>query len=155
MEKSIQEKLSVLVAGSDVCVLYQPVRSEVDPKSLPFELPSKQVAVPVGPSTDPQVFGREISEKFGDMRGVILVPGRMFDKFGGRRGKGYGWYDRFLSAIPARWVRIGVCSRSEFSSAKLVLQEWDEVMDWVVVSDNGTFIFYEAHSPSSPSRLGK
>jgi hypothetical protein len=155
MERCVQEKLSALVAVCDLCVIYQPVRAEVDPKSLPLELPSKQVVVPVGPSTDPQIFGREINEQFGNMRGVILIPGRKFDKFGGCHGKGWGWYDRFLSVIPSRWVRIGICSQSEYSDSRLMLQKWDEVMDWVVVSDNGTFISHETHARGSPSRLGK
>lgn len=39
---------------------------------------------------------------------VVIVPGLAFDKSGRRLGRGKGYYDRFLSQLPARTVRIGL-----------------------------------------------
>ena len=137
------EKIGLIIANCNFCVLYHPVRIEIDPDVLPFKLPDKRVVIPIGPATDPKLFGNRIKEGFGNLNGVILVPGRRFDKFGGRHGKGWGWYDRFLSTAPAKIVRIGICSKDQFCESRLLLQEWDQLMDWIIVYDNEDFTFYE------------
>jgi 5-formyltetrahydrofolate cyclo-ligase len=143
---NVSDRIARIFAKSEYCILYHPVRGEVDPATLHLNLPSRQVVVPVDPASDPMALGKSISEKVGNMNGVVLIPGRKFDRFGGRYGRGLGWYDRFLSVIPAGLVRIGICSQSEFSSTRLILREWDEVIDWVVVKGGNSYSFYETHA---------
>jgi 5-formyltetrahydrofolate cyclo-ligase len=62
---------------------------------------------------------------------LILVPGLAFTAEGSRLGRGAGFYDRFLSAIPATTVKVGVCF--EFQRVSEIPQESHDVkMDAVV-----------------------
>jgi 5-formyltetrahydrofolate cyclo-ligase len=62
---------------------------------------------------------------------LIVVPGLAFTTEGSRLGRGAGFYDRFLSAIPATTVKIGVCF--EFQRVSELPQESHDVkMDAVV-----------------------
>ena len=62
---------------------------------------------------------------------LIVVPGLAFTAEGSRLGRGAGFYDRFLSTIPATTVKIGVCF--EFQRVSEIPQESHDVkMDAVV-----------------------
>lgn len=52
-----------------------------------------------------------IGPVFEDLPAIsfILVPGVAFDAAGHRLGRGKGYYDRFLSALPARPFLLGAC----------------------------------------------
>jgi 5-formyltetrahydrofolate cyclo-ligase len=61
---------------------------------------------------------------------VIILPGSVFDKRGGRFGYGGGYYDRFVSAIP-KATRIGLAFDLQMVE-KAPLQAHDEILDFVV-----------------------
>ena len=44
---------------------------------------------------------------------VVVVPGLAFDREGYRVGYGGGYYDRFLSRLSERTVRIGLCFKEQ------------------------------------------
>lgn len=66
----------------------------------------------------------------------ILIPGKRFDHLGTRHGRGGGWYDRFLSAVPREWLRIGVVGTGSLSAQPLIRRPWDEPMDLLLASES-------------------
>ncbi len=128
---------------SDFCIIYSEMSDEVPIASLPLFLPKRQVQVGLDYNIDPFIYAKETIEIFGTKQGFILIPGRRFDTYGGRKGRGKGWYDKFLLKLPKHWVRIGVCKKNDFFDTKIALNQWDELMDWVIVSDGVSFFFYE------------
>jgi len=61
---------------------------------------------------------------------VILLPGSVFDKRGGRFGYGGGYYDRFVSSIPGA-LRVGLAFDLQIID-KAPLQDHDELLDLIV-----------------------
>ncbi len=64
---------------------------------------------------------------------IILVPGLMFDKQGGRLGRGKGCFDKYLAVNEA--LKIGVCSEEQITE-KLTLADHDVLMDVVITDQN-------------------
>jgi 5-formyltetrahydrofolate cyclo-ligase len=62
---------------------------------------------------------------------VILVPGVAFTREGHRLGRGGGFYDRLLAALPARTRRIGVCYEAQLLDA-LPTEPHDQRVDAVI-----------------------
>lgn len=63
---------------------------------------------------------------------LLLVPGVVFDKEGGRIGYGGGYYDRLLARLPK--VPIwGVCFKEQISDQKLPQSKKDLKVDRIVV----------------------
>jgi len=117
-------------------VWYAPLSGETDPADLAFvrRLGARPWrVVPPQRHADPfalaDIFVREMPP---GARVYVLVPGRRFDRFGTRHGRGGGWYDRFLSAVPRTWLRVGVLRPDQLRDEPLSRQDWDEPMDWLV-----------------------
>lgn len=62
---------------------------------------------------------------------VVLLPGLVFDRSGGRLGRGRGYYDRFLEQLPAGVARIGVTSEATIVD-EVPMDEHDQRVDWIV-----------------------
>lgn len=62
---------------------------------------------------------------------VFLVPGVKFDRNGGRKGHGKGYYDRYLAKFPGS-LKIGVCNAEQLQEEPLDLKEHDILMDEVI-----------------------
>ncbi len=135
--KTPLEELRGVLEKYQASVLYTPLTDEVnysDPQ-FPLPIPSSKIVVPDSKNSDPYQWADQCVEKYKDSDVVyILVPGTKFDVYGARRGKGGGWYDRSLSKIPASWLKIGVCDRSQVSLSPIEQQPWDKSVDWLLIS---------------------
>lgn len=65
---------------------------------------------------------------------IFFVPGRVFDKKGNRRGRGKGYFDRFLSEIKGKQKIIGLCYTHQLKD-KLKTNDWDVPVDEVILAD--------------------
>lgn len=61
---------------------------------------------------------------------LILVPGVAFTRSGARLGRGGGYYDRLLSALPSRACKIGVCFDVQIVP-ELPVHSHDQPVDFV------------------------
>ena len=62
---------------------------------------------------------------------IIVLPGSVFDEYGGRMGYGGGFYDRFVSQKAPQALRIGLCYELQVVP-EAPLQDHDERMDVIV-----------------------
>ena len=62
---------------------------------------------------------------------IIVVPGLAFTSKGLRLGRGRGFYDRLLAALPAGILRVGVCFAEQIM-AELPSEAHDEEVDVVL-----------------------
>jgi 5,10-methenyltetrahydrofolate synthetase len=95
-----------------------------------------KIFLPQDKNSDPIKWAQKFKDKCKNKKVCILIPGKRFDKYGTRHGRGKGWYDRFLSKVPNDWLRIGVANKNQMSETKLKKEKWDEVMDRLVVWDD-------------------
>ena len=134
----VQQKqaLFTILDTSDFLVTYRAFQDEPVLEQIPFLesfLRQKQVyQIPVSADVTPERVAQEIQTRFSEQQGSILLPGRQFDQFGTRHGRGHGWYDRLLSQVPSSYTRIGVTDEAHFFTERLVRKAWDEPVDWVI-----------------------
>jgi 5-formyltetrahydrofolate cyclo-ligase len=122
------------------CILYKPMKDEVDfnEPSFPIEIPHNKIILSQNPKIDAFVEAKNCTLKFEGENVFVLVPGREFDLKGNRKGRGGGWYDRFLSKIPENWIKIGVLYEKDLNKETLLTNPWDQKMDVLVVrNENG------------------
>ena len=62
---------------------------------------------------------------------IFLVPGTAFDRAGNRKGRGKGYFDRFLHDVKNKKIIVGLCYRDQIVD-KLTPNVWDVPVDIVV-----------------------
>jgi 5,10-methenyltetrahydrofolate synthetase len=130
------DEFLALLRLAPALITYRPLSDEPDiEKYLAREaIACPRAVVPQDMETDPLALARTYAERFLHASVVILVPGRKFDATGNRQGRGRGWYDRFLSAVPKTWIRIGVARASDVLK-NLPAEPWDEPVDYLLIED--------------------
>lgn len=128
---------------SDI-ISYIALPSEVDPACL-FPLPAIAYQVPTTARSSPENEARYAIAAARAPEAAVFLPGKQFDALGTRHGRGGGWYDRFLAAVPSSWVRIGFCTESQFSETPLFRQPWDQPVDYVVIAGD-QIVLHETHA---------
>ncbi len=63
---------------------------------------------------------------------LVLVPGSVFDRHGGRLGYGGGFYDRFLARPAVKAFRVGLACELQVAPGRLVLAPHDQPLDCLV-----------------------
>ena len=66
---------------------------------------------------------------------LVIIPGSVFDKYGGRLGYGGGYYDRLLSNEAPGAVRIGIAFELQLVD-RVPVESHDQFMDFVVTEKN-------------------
>lgn len=128
-----------IISASEAWISYKHLQDEINPNDIPyckkFFDAHPLYSTPKNIHADPFAFADQVMQEIGLLSCCILVPGSRFDSLGTRYGRGRGWYDRFLSATPSNWVRIGVADISRVSRQALDRKPWDEPMDWLIIRD--------------------
>ena len=75
---------------------------------------------------------------------LVLVPGLCFDARGGRLGKGFGYYDRYLAESKA--FKLGICFDAQIAPKNLALEPHDQFLDAVVSEKR--FLLFSAPRPA-------
>jgi len=131
------EKLIKILGACDALVGYAPMGDEPDAGEFlkTHAILAHGSSVLPLKNLSPQKSAQELLSRHLGKKVCIFIPGRAFDKSGTRHGRGGGWYDRFLSALPKEWIRIGVASSREIHEDGLERQPWDEPVDFILVKD--------------------
>ncbi len=62
---------------------------------------------------------------------IFFVPGTIFDKKGNRKGRGLGYFDRFLADVKGKKPIIGLCFEEQVVE-RLKVNPWDVPVDKVL-----------------------
>ena len=62
---------------------------------------------------------------------IFFVPGTMFDMAGNRKGRGMGFFDRFLTDIKDEKPIIGLCHHWQYQKS-IKHEDWDVAVDEVI-----------------------
>lgn len=125
------------IARADFFITYQAIQDEVSVDRMYFlkDLLDQMICFQIPPRAQlhPEKVASKVRMEFHGKAGVVFLPGQKFDATGTRHGRGGGWYDRFLSELPASLLRVGVLPEKYFSSTPLVRRPWDQPVDWLLV----------------------
>lgn len=150
---SFKERILDLVEDAKTVFIFVSKHDEVDTKQTIETLldRQKQVVVPVVAgdsiipsrissiqSLRPRTFGipeplhiRPVPISSID---IFFVPGTKFDHNGQRKGRGHGYFDRFLQEIKGKKPIIGLCHAHQLVDW-LPTQPWDIPVDEIVVKE--------------------
>jgi 5,10-methenyltetrahydrofolate synthetase len=141
-------KLNTAFAKSGAVIGYIPLAGEpaYDEYLADSGFPAASYVVPPSRNPDPFNAAKELSETYAGKRVIILLPGTAFDESGTRKGRGGGWYDRLLSAIPEEWVRVGVLHSDSLHDEPLERKSWDEPVDFLLILGGPAARVKETHA---------
>ena len=141
MDKILQKEIS----KCDTCILYKPQKNEIDfnDPTFPINIKQNKFYLPNDKDSNPFELATKFSEELSGKKVYLLIPGTKFDIYGTRHGHGGGWYDKFLSKIPRSWIRIGVIEIPNFSTNRIKKNEWDEIMDLMLVRKEKSFELFK------------
>jgi len=63
---------------------------------------------------------------------IVIVPGSVFDRRGGRFGYGGGFYDRFLSKEAPQALRVALAFSFQVQDSNIPIKPHDELMDYII-----------------------
>ncbi len=63
---------------------------------------------------------------------LVFVPGVAFDKWGNRLGRGLGFYDRFLSKLNSKTLKVGLAFNFQLVDSVPTVQGQDVPLDLVI-----------------------
>lgn len=86
---------------------------------------------PRGPWKIPQPSSRKGHAISPERLDLVIVPGVAFDRRGQRLGRGMGYFDRFLSRVPASVPRVGLAFRFQLLK-EIPLESHDQPVDRVI-----------------------
>ncbi|MES2135035.1 MAG: 5-formyltetrahydrofolate cyclo-ligase [Patescibacteria group bacterium] len=143
-----KEELLAKLRGADVLIGYSPMGDEPDVHSFLIEhqifKPGRSIVA--DKNISPHDFALSLLKAHEGEKVCIFVPGREFDTFGTRHGRGGGWYDRFLKELPRTWLRIGVLHPTQLSEEKLKREPWDEPVDYLLVTKNNDWDIFATNA---------
>jgi len=131
--------VSIRLDSYEMLLSFIPLRDEPDvspvnrlamEKGIPVAIPSKEPGtfVPLNGTEDAPVFNvGSIAVKT-----LMLVPGVAFTSDGRRLGRGGGWYDRAIEALPACVDTVGICAKGRLLE-DLPVEEHDKRVGRVLV----------------------
>lgn len=95
-----EEELAQIIGQSNTVIGYVPLPSEPEWEDCPILTPKGHVlTIPQDMTVDPFESAKALKTAVtGPV--AMIIPGTSFDPYGGRKGRGGGWYDRLLSVLP-------------------------------------------------------
>ena len=139
-----------------VVATYLPMRSEISLSPL-LEDPSIAAAVPRIEETGDMAMRSYDAERLTHHRlgfdepddttmvvdaadvDIVLAPGLVFDRDGGRLGRGKGYYDRFLASLPRSTTRIGVTTEASIVD-QIPTNDHDQRVGWLATESGITWV---------------